>query len=292
MWLARGTVLLTAIALASAGAAQAAPPRVTFIADSVADVLLYNPGPFHTLGDGLDLQILAQPCRKLIDPGCQAENSDHPPSALDTIRQVGAGLGSEVVLEVGYNDFYDSFAAGLDPVMNALVAAGVQHVVWVTLVENQGNWAQMNELIRALPARWPQVTVADWAPVAAGQTSWFVDAAHMHVAAARFTPASLIAVATRASAPGSFGISMTRSNGIGGSSAEHFVRSTLPRDQARVPERPPSTKSPLPSTNRDSSEARYRIAFATSSGLPNSPVSWRALTARSPSCGSAYDASR
>jgi hypothetical protein len=180
VWLARGTVLLTAIALASAGAAQAAPPRVTFIADSVADVLLYNPGPFHTLADGLDLQILAQPCRKLVDPGCQAENSDHPPSALATIQQVGAGLGPEVVLEVGYNDFYDSFAAGLDPVMNALVAAGVQHVVWVTLVENQGNWAQMNELIKALPARWPQVTVADWAPVAAGQPSWFVDAAHMN----------------------------------------------------------------------------------------------------------------
>jgi hypothetical protein len=36
----------------------------------------------------------------------------------------------------------------------------------------------------------------------------------MHVAAARFTPASLIAAATRASAPGSFSISMTRSNAI------------------------------------------------------------------------------
>lgn len=205
MWLARGTVLLTAIALASAGATQAAPPRVTFIADSVADVLLFNPGPFQTLAQGLDLQVLAQPCRKLVDPGCPAENSDHPPSALDTIEQVGTQLGPEVAIEVGYNDFYDSYAAGLDRVMNALVAAGVQHVVWVTLVETEGTWAQINELIRAAPSRWPQVTVADWAPVAAGKSSWFVDDAHMNyegaVAFAEFLHPYLIAACGAPCAP-------------------------------------------------------------------------------------------
>jgi hypothetical protein len=177
--LARSFVLLAAVAAACAGPAEADPPRVTMIADSVADVLLYNPAPLQTLSQGLDLQILAQPCRKLVDPGCPAENSDHPPSALDTIQQMGSALGPEVVMEVGYNDFYDSYVAGFDTVMNALVAAGVQHVVWVTLVENQGTWAQINQVIRAAPARWPQVTVADWAPVAAGQP-WFVDAAHLN----------------------------------------------------------------------------------------------------------------
>jgi hypothetical protein len=50
----------------------------------------------------------------------------------------------------------------------------------------------------------------------------------MHVAAARFTPASLIAAATRARAPGSFLISTTRSNGIDAllrppSLASHYV---------------------------------------------------------------------
>ena len=38
-------------------------------------------------------------------------------------------------------------------------------------------------MIRAAPARWPQLTVADWAPVAAGQP-WFVDDAHMNYAGA------------------------------------------------------------------------------------------------------------
>ncbi len=205
MWLARATVLLTAIALASAGAAQAQPPRVTLIADSVADILLYNPAPQQTLAQGLELQILAQPCRKLVDPGCPAPNSDHPPSALDTIEQVGAGLGPEVVLEVGYNDFSDAYAAGVDRVMNALVADGVQHVVWVTLVETEGTWAVINQAIRAAPARWPQVTVADWAPVAAGKTSWFVDDAHLSydgaVAFAAFLHPYLIAACGAPCAP-------------------------------------------------------------------------------------------
>ena len=59
-------------------------------------------------------------------------------------------------------------------------------------------------------------------------------AAPIHVAAARFTPASLTAVATRAKAPGSFSISMTRSNGVGSllprlSVALHFVTSAAGR---------------------------------------------------------------
>jgi DNA-binding transcriptional ArsR family regulator len=59
----------------------------------------------------------------------------------------------------------------------------------------------------------------------------------MQVAAARFTPASLIAAATRARAPGSFVISMTRSNGIdallGRLVAVHSLRSVALRPLTR-----------------------------------------------------------
>ena len=51
-----------------------------------------------------------------------------------------------------------------------------------------------------------------------------------HVAAARFTPASLTAVATRASAPGVFSTSMTRSNAI---SARSSVLGALARADPR-----------------------------------------------------------
>jgi hypothetical protein len=178
--LARVVVVLGAVALLGASPGRAEPPRVTMITDSVADVLLFNPGPLATLSNGLDLQLLAQPCRKLVDPGCPADNSDHPPSALATIQQLGSQLGPEVVIDVGYNDFLDAYVNGFDEVMRALVAAGVQHVVWVTLAENQQTWIDINNLIRAAPVRWPQLTVADWAPIAAANPSWFVDAAHLN----------------------------------------------------------------------------------------------------------------
>lgn len=180
MLLARTVAAVWLVALLGAGAGRADPPRVTLITDSVAGVLLFNPGPLQTLSAGLDLQLLAQPCRKLVDPGCPADNSDHPPSALQTIEELGPQLGPEVVIDVGYNDVVDAYATGLDQVMTELAAAGVQHVVWVTLAENQETWIRINQLIRAAPARWPRLTVADWAPVAAANPSWFVDVAHLN----------------------------------------------------------------------------------------------------------------
>ena len=86
-----------------------------------------------------------------------------------------------MVVDVGYNDPADGFATSIDTVMAALGAAGVERVVWVTLHESQPNWARLNDQIRAAPARWPQLVVADWAPVAAREPSWFGDGAHMNV---------------------------------------------------------------------------------------------------------------
>jgi hypothetical protein len=174
--IARGTGLLVILALATALGGRAAPVRVTLIGDSVAEVLAQNPGVEQTLAQGFDLQLQTQACRKLVDPGCYGGS---PPSVLDVVHQLGSQLGPIVVIDVGYNDTVSSYESGLDEVMSALVAAGVQHVVWVTLTENQGTWAQINEMIRAAPAHWSQLTVADWAPVSAGRP-WFNDNAHLN----------------------------------------------------------------------------------------------------------------
>ena len=115
-----------------------------------------------------------------MSPGCPAYDDPHPLSALDTIRALGDQIGSIVVIDVGYNDFSDSYANGLDAVMQALVNDHVTHVIWVTLEEMQSAWAAINDEIRGAQARWPQLTVADWAPVAAGQPAWFGDSPHMN----------------------------------------------------------------------------------------------------------------
>jgi hypothetical protein len=199
--IASGIALLAALLLAVASDGRASPPRVTVIGDSVAEVLAQNPGPQQMLAAGFDLQLQTDACRKLVDPGCYSES---PPSALDVIQTLGPALGPIVVVDVGYNDIPATYEAGLDEVMNALVAAGVQHVVWVTLTETQAAWSEIDQVIRAAPARWPQLTVADWSPVAAGQP-WFNDIAHLNydgaVALATFLHPYLLAACGAACAP-------------------------------------------------------------------------------------------
>ncbi|HEX7625623.1 MAG TPA: hypothetical protein VF379_01105 [Gaiellaceae bacterium] len=149
------------------------------ITDSVGGALLWVSAAHDELTHGLDVSLEVKTCRKLVDPGCPAYGDDAPESVLATIQRLGPALGSTLVLDVGYNDQADVYAAGIDEVMRASEAAGVAKVIWVTLAERQGTWVTINDEIRAAATRWPQLVVADWAPVAAGQ-DWFVDEAHMN----------------------------------------------------------------------------------------------------------------
>jgi hypothetical protein len=168
-------------ATGSAGAARSGaftspyPPRVTMVTDSVGGILFWVSSARDELAEGLDFHLEVKTCRKLVSPGCYAYD-EVPPSALETIQKLGPDLGHLVVIDVGYNDVAEGYDKGLDSIMGALAAAGVERVVWVTL----HNRAGIDEQIRAAPARWPQLVVADWAPVAAGDPSWFVDGAHMN----------------------------------------------------------------------------------------------------------------
>ena len=154
-------------------------PRVTLITDSVGGVLFWAADARAELAQGLDLRLETKTCRKLIAVGCYAYG-ETPPSALETIQTLGAELGPLVVIDVGYNDRPDEYAEALDTVMRALLDAGVKQVIWVTLEETEDVWVENNAIIRAAPKRWPQLVVADWAPVAAANPSWFADLAHMN----------------------------------------------------------------------------------------------------------------
>jgi len=182
----QGLAALTALALTAVAAdapakvANAVPPnRVTMITDSVGGVLFWVAEARKRLARGLDLDLETKTCRKLIAPGCPAYDDPAPPSALRTIQELGPQLGPTVVIDVGYNDRADDYASSLDQVMRALLDAGVQHVVWVTLVETQDVWAHINAEIGTARKRWPQLGVADWALFSAGKP-WFVDGVHMN----------------------------------------------------------------------------------------------------------------
>lgn len=180
---ALGAVIATTLTFAPTATvadSNAPPPNhVTMIADSVGGVLFWATGPREQLAQDIDLDLQVKTCRKLTVPGCPAYGDDAPESALETVRRLGSSLGRTVVVDVGYNDLYYTYAEGLDDVMAALVAAGVERVTWVTLEETYGMWKVINDVIRAAPRRWPQLTVADWAAVSAGKP-WFVDGVHMN----------------------------------------------------------------------------------------------------------------
>ena len=165
--------------LPPAGSAPLPPPRVTLISDSVAATLLWHPDARAYVAEGFDFRLEALACRRLVAPGCFAYGGN-PPSALETIQSLGKELGPLVVIDVGYNDPSDEFIAGIDPVMHALVDAHVLRVIWVTLNEHEDVWAESNSAIRAAARRWPQLVVADWAPVAAENPAWFADPAHLN----------------------------------------------------------------------------------------------------------------
>lgn len=160
--------------------AAADPTRVTMISDSVGAALLWDPGPFQDFAAGLDVRGEAFGCRKLVVAGCPYAPGVNPPSVLDVIAQLGTELGPIVVIDVGYNDVSDAYSAGLDEVMQALLANGVQRVVWVTLEESEGVWLAINDQIRAAPARWPQLVVADWGPTVTGKPWLFNDTVHLN----------------------------------------------------------------------------------------------------------------
>lgn len=152
-------------------------PRVTVITDSTGGVLLWDGEANQILSQGFDVDIEAQLCRRLAMPGCNYDPP--PPSAVDTIDALGDRLGKIVVIDVGYNDHPQDIGPGVDAVMRALVAHGVEHVIWPTYVERLSEWRDSNAALVAAAAHWPQLTVADWNAVALPHPEWFVDDAHM-----------------------------------------------------------------------------------------------------------------
>ncbi len=164
---------------ASAGAAEpVGAPRATLITDSGLGALLWEKAAQEQIGRGLDFRVDIRACRKLATQGCPYEG-ERPPSVLEVVKERGQALGRVVAIQVGYNDQPDTYEDGLDRVMKAAVAAGVEKVVWVTLRASRPNYGEINETIAAGARRWPQLVIADW-DAASHDRAWFTDGVHMN----------------------------------------------------------------------------------------------------------------
>jgi hypothetical protein len=180
--LAAATLLAALLGATSATAKPSAIPktRVTIIGDSIAASFSYVAGAKRYLGKGLDLRTDALVCRRLVAASCAFQGAT-PATALQVVGAQGHALGSVVVINVGYNDWaavYD-----VDRVMRALKAAGVQHVVWVTLREAGANasiYAQSNARIRSAGKRYRKsLVIADWNAYSRGRPWFREDGLHL-----------------------------------------------------------------------------------------------------------------
>lgn len=165
--------------LAFAPAAAAADPHVTFIGDSVPSAIAQVHDASVILDQGLNVTLELKVCRNLAQRSCTYEG-ETPPSALDVIRTTGRGLGEVVVINVGYNQQAAGYRGQLDKVIRALKRAKVDHVVWVTLLERNDDYRQMNQVIRKAAKRWPQIDVLDWARLSPGHPWFWDDGLHLN----------------------------------------------------------------------------------------------------------------
>lgn len=174
-WKRRGALaaLVLAAACAAAGTASAgSPPPVTVIGDSVLTSVLWNDAPRAVLSQGLDVQWAVAVCRTLTGVSCPFEGEEVP-TVADLVHAMGKALGPTVLVEAGYNDPPATFAQEVEAVVQGLLTAGVQRILWVNLHEALPVFVGMNRALADTARRHPQLTILDWNAYAAGHPSWF-----------------------------------------------------------------------------------------------------------------------
>ena len=101
------------------------------------------------------------------------------PQGIQVLRERRAEIGAVVVIMLGNNYIAGegSYAAQIDQAMQVLT--GVSRVVWLTLPERWASRVEINAAIRAAPARWPAIVVAEWAVEVAAHPEYAADMLHL-----------------------------------------------------------------------------------------------------------------
>ncbi len=163
--------------VAPASGAAPTPPRVTVFGDSVATAIPGTTAAMAILSQGIDLQDEMVPCRRVEQQSCPYQTPSgswvRPPTVLDRIRTLGSKLGETVVVAVGYDDFVDQYAKNIEDALAALKAAGVKHVLWLTMTLVAHQYISMNNDIQEAATNHPELQVVDWGDYSRGHPDWF-----------------------------------------------------------------------------------------------------------------------
>ena len=117
------------------------------------------------------------------------------PQGIEELQANRSRIGAVVVIQMGNNYIAGedgTFASQIDQAMRVL--AGVKLVMWVTVAEEWPSRVMINEAIRASASRWPNIRIADWAPIIAAHPDYAFPPDMLHLSwAGRAAMAHLIA---------------------------------------------------------------------------------------------------
>ena len=178
------TLLLVGRTDTTAAVTPAPLPHVTLIGDSVPEPIQDVPAARSALAQGIELDVQATPCRKLVGASCPFLDV-RPPTVIELVQALGPRLGQTVIVSVGYNDDPARYEISIEQALASLQSAGVTRVLWATLKVDRSSYADMNDALRSTAERHPELTVIDWDSVSKGHPEWFQpDGLHPNAAGA------------------------------------------------------------------------------------------------------------
>jgi hypothetical protein len=150
---------------------------------------VYDEPSREILSAGVDIDLELAVCRRLIGDSCPHDGV-RPLTLVDLLPTID--VAPTVIVEVGYNDFENTFADSVEQTLQAIEKAGVKRVLWLTLRAERSSYINMNAAIRAAVAAHPEVTIVDWNAYSRNHPDWFVaDGLHLNPEGA-FAMATLV----------------------------------------------------------------------------------------------------
>ncbi len=179
--LAAAAVLIVLTPVASGSAAPTPSlPRVTIIADSAFGAVTGSRQPLAVVKSGFAIDIDVGICRRLTGTSCPFDEDVAPPTLVDVVHSLGPTIAPTVVVEVGYNEFADTFPQSVEAAITTLLGAGVTKILWLTLADGRPQYVPMNQVLVAAASRHPELELVDWAAASRGHDSWFQgDSVHL-----------------------------------------------------------------------------------------------------------------
>jgi len=171
--------------------------EVLFIGDSSFSGIRWNGALGYLQGARFDHRL--ESCRRLIGASCRGREGYAPSTVVTEVWSVTPGRYSTAIIATGYNDWAGSFPIGLDAVIAATRAKGIDRVVWMTYRENVGyvspsaasnasSFALNNVILRAAVASgaYPELVLADWHQYTFTRPDWLTyDGVHFTQSGAR-----------------------------------------------------------------------------------------------------------